>query len=124
MAGPVEKDLTGRACKALLGQEPAAPSAASPKTDEPNFTFRRPPCSFYSGTKALGEEAISDIGQNYIWRLRIPFDQFDNPRNYLSKLQNYPKVYDNVNSLSHRGDFVAACLDLCGSGGRPLAFTT
>jgi UDP-glucose 4,6-dehydratase len=44
--------------------------------------------------------------------LRIPFDQFDNPRNYLSKVQNYPKVYDNINSLSHRGDFVAACLDL------------
>ena len=32
-------------------------SPASPRTDEPNFTFRRPPCSFYSGTKALGEEA-------------------------------------------------------------------
>ena len=44
--------------------------------------------------------------------MRIPFDQFDNPRNYLSKVQNYPKVYDNINSLSHRGDFVAACLDL------------
>jgi UDP-glucose 4,6-dehydratase len=52
------------------------------------------------------------VGQNYIWRLRIPFDQFDNPRNYLSKLQNYAKVYDNANSLSHRGDFVAACLEL------------
>jgi hypothetical protein len=57
------------------------------------------------------------VGQNYIWRLRIPFDQFDNPRNYLSKLQNYAKVYDNVNSLSHRADFVAACLD-CGGGAR------
>jgi UDP-glucose 4,6-dehydratase len=36
----------------------------------------------------------------------------DSPRNYLSKLQNYPKVYENVNSLSHRADFVAACLEL------------
>jgi dTDP-4-dehydrorhamnose reductase len=80
--------------------------------DEPNFTFRRPPCSFYSGSKALGEEAIHGVGQNYIWRLRIPFDHFDNPRNYLSKLCNYPKVYENVNSLSHRADFVAACLEL------------
>jgi UDP-glucose 4,6-dehydratase len=60
----------------------------------------------------LGEESIRAVGQNYIWRLRIPFDQFDNPRNYLSKLQNYPKVYQNVNSLSHRSDFTAACLDL------------
>src|SRR6202035_4659461 len=42
----------------------------------------------------------------------IPFDQFDSPRNYLSKLQNYSKVYQNVNSLSQRADFVSACLDL------------
>ena len=45
-------------------------------------------------------------------RLRIPFDAWDNPRNYLTKVQRYPKVYDNVNSLSHREDFVRACLDL------------
>ncbi len=81
------------------------------ETDTPNFSFRSPPCSFYSGTKALGEEAIVGVGQSYIWRLRIPFDEFDNARNYLSKVQRYSKVYDNVNSISHRGDFVAACLD-------------
>ena len=80
--------------------------------DEPNFTFRRPPCSFYSGTKALAEEALGTTGRHYVWRLRIPFDELDNSRNYLSKVQNYAKVYDNINSLSHRGDFVAACLDL------------
>ena len=44
--------------------------------------------------------------------MRIPFDEYDNSRNYLSKIQRYPKVYDNVNSLSHRGDFARACLDL------------
>jgi dTDP-4-dehydrorhamnose reductase len=47
-----------------------------------------------------------------VWRLRIPFDDEDNARNYLSKIQRYSKVYDNVNSLSHRGDFARACLDL------------
>ena len=81
------------------------------ETDTPNFSFRDGPCSFYSGTKALGEEAIAGIGQSYIWRLRIPFDEFDNARNYLSKVQRYAKVYDNVNSISHRADFVKACLD-------------
>lgn len=78
----------------------------------PNFSFRNPPCSFYSGTKAMAEEAIEHVGQNYIWRVRLPFDEFDNERNYLSKLQRYEKVYNNTNSLSHRGDFVKACLDL------------
>lgn len=78
----------------------------------PNFSFRHPPCSFHNGTKVLAEEAIASVGQNYIWRLRIPFDEFDSPRNALTKLQKYPKVYENINSFSHRGDFVRACLDL------------
>jgi UDP-glucose 4,6-dehydratase len=82
------------------------------ESDLPNFSFRNPPCSFYSGTKALAEEAILGLGQTYLWRLRIPFDEFDHPRNYLSKVQCYPKVYNNANSLSHRGDFARACLDL------------
>jgi UDP-glucose 4,6-dehydratase len=59
-----------------------------------------------------GEEAIAGVGQSFIWRLRIPFDEFDNTRNYLSKVQRYAKVYENVNSISHRGDFARACLDL------------
>ena len=107
----VERDLSQPQWQLLIQEDPGAFHGFT-ETDEPNFSFRQPPCSFYSGTKALGEEAIKDTGRNYIWRLRIPFDQFDNPRNYLSKLQNYAKVYQNVNSLSHRADFVAACLEL------------
>ena len=107
----IEKDLTQPELKELLARQPHAIEGFT-EQDEPNFTFRQPPCSFYSGTKALAEEAIVGIGQSYIWRLRIPFDEYDNPRNYLTKIQRYPKVYDNVNSISHRGDFVMACLDL------------
>jgi dTDP-4-dehydrorhamnose reductase len=107
----VERDLTTPDLQALLGKNRGLFQGFS-EADEPNFTFRQPPCSFYSGSKALAEEALRGVGQGYIWRLRIPFDQLDNPRNYLSKLQNYPKVYQNVNSLSHRADFAGACLDL------------
>lgn len=107
----VEKDLSKPALKKLAETNRAAVGGFA-ETDEPNFTFRQPPCSFYSGTKALGEEAIEGIGQSYIWRLRIPFDEFDNGRNYLSKLQRYSKVYDNANSISHRADYARACLDL------------
>lgn len=80
--------------------------------DAPNFSFRNGPCSFYSGTKALGEEAILGVGQAYVWRLRIPFDEVDGPRNFLTKVQTYTKVYDNYNSLSHLTDFVHACVEL------------
>jgi dTDP-4-dehydrorhamnose reductase len=107
----VERDLSQPRMQSLLRENPGVFHGFT-ETDEPNFSFRQPPCSFYSGSKALGEEAIKDIGNNYIWRLRIPFDEFNNPRNYLSKLQNYPKVYQNVNSLSHRADFTSACLEL------------
>jgi dTDP-4-dehydrorhamnose reductase len=107
----VEKDLTQPGLRELVDKSPAAIRGFT-ETDEPNFCFRDPPCSFYSGTKALAEKAIAGVGQSYRWRLRIPFDEFDSERNYLSKLQRYPKVYDNVNSISHRADFVRACLDL------------
>jgi UDP-glucose 4,6-dehydratase len=107
----LEKDLTKPEARALVAQAPESIRGFT-ETDAPNFSFRDGPCSFYNGTKALGEEAIQEVGRGYIWRLRIPFDEFDSPRNYLSKVQRYAKVYDNVNSISHRRDFAAACLDL------------
>jgi dTDP-4-dehydrorhamnose reductase len=107
----VEKDLTRPEWHALA-EEKSPAILGFTETDPPNFCFRDPPCSFYSGSKALGEEAIAGVGRSYVWRLRIPFDEFDSPRNYLSKVQRYAKVYENVNSISHRADFAKACLDL------------
>jgi UDP-glucose 4,6-dehydratase len=107
----IEKDLTRPELRALVEKSPERVRGFT-ETDPPNFSFRSPPCSFYSGAKAIAEEAIAGVGRNYSWRLRIPFDEYDSPRNYLSKVQRYAKVYDNVNSISHRGDFARACLDL------------
>jgi dTDP-4-dehydrorhamnose reductase len=106
-----EKDMTQPELRALVEKSPKAIHGFT-ETDPPNFSFRDGPCSFYSGTKAMGEEAIAGIGKSYVWRLRIPFDEIDGARNYLSKVQRYSKVYDNVNSISHRADYVKACLDL------------
>jgi UDP-glucose 4,6-dehydratase len=106
----VEKDMNRPELHALA-EEKSAAILGFTENDPPNFSFRDQPCSFYSGTKALGEEAMAGIGQSYVWRLRIPFDEFDSKRNYLSKVQRYSKVYENVNSISHRADFVKACLD-------------
>jgi dTDP-4-dehydrorhamnose reductase len=107
----IETDLTKPDVRALIERRLSVVHGFT-ETEPPNFSFRAPPCSFYSGTKALGEEAITGIGECFIWRPRIPFDEHDNPRNYLTKLQRYPKAYDNTNSISHRGDFARACLDL------------
>jgi len=79
--------------------------------DNPNFDFQNG--SFYSGTKALAEKVVLENNENsYIFRLRIPFDQYSSPRNYLTKLLSYDKLLDARNSVSHRGDFAKYCIDL------------
>ena len=80
--------------------------------DEPNFSFRSPPCNFFAGTKALAEETLRRIPRTYIWRTCMPFDSSDSPCNFLIRLQSYPKVYDHITSLSHVEDFANACLQL------------
>tara|TARA_R110002049_G_scaffold4601_5_gene32712 strand:- start:991207 stop:992211 length:1005 start_codon:yes stop_codon:yes gene_type:complete len=83
------------------------------ESDKPNFSFRTDNCSFYSGCKALGEEILADCDSCYIWRLRIPFNEQDGKRNYLSKLLRYDTLLDATNSLSHLDDFsssVVACI--------------
>lgn len=78
------------------------------ETDAPNFTFRQNNCSFYSGTKALGEETLAGEPNVFIWRLRIPFNEVDNPRNYLTKLMRYARLLEATNSISQLEEFVAA----------------
>ena len=79
--------------------------------DTPNFSFRNGPCSFYSGTKALGEEVLLGEKNCYIWRLRIPFNHDNNPRNYLQKLLDYTSLLDAENSISHINEYVKSCID-------------
>jgi dTDP-4-dehydrorhamnose reductase len=76
--------------------------------DTPNFTFRSNHCSFYSGSKALGEEVLAGAAGVYLWRLRIPFNEVDHPRNYLTKLMRYERLLDAANSISQLDEFAAA----------------
>ena len=69
--------------------------------------------SFYSSTKSIAETVVKSAWEkSYIARLRIPFDNIDSPRNYLSKLQKYDKLLNAVNSVSHRVEYVQACIHL------------
>jgi dTDP-4-dehydrorhamnose reductase len=80
------------------------------EADAPNFTFRQNNCSFYSGTKALGEEVLAGQPKVFLWRLRIPFDHVDGPRNYLTKLMRYARLLEAANSISQLHEFCAATL--------------
>jgi dTDP-4-dehydrorhamnose reductase len=77
--------------------------------DAPNFSFRQDHCSFYSGTKALGEEILQGAEKGYVWRLRIPFNHVEGPRNYLTKLMRYARLLEAANSLSQLDEFARAC---------------
>ncbi|MDG1173162.1 MAG: sugar nucleotide-binding protein [Opitutales bacterium] len=79
--------------------------------DNPNFSFRCPPCSFYSGTKALGEEVLEGAENCFVWRLRIPFNHEQSPRNYLQKILNYKNLLEAENSVSHLDEFAQKCLE-------------
>lgn len=79
--------------------------------DPSNFDFQNG--SFYSGTKALAEKVVQQNNpDSYIFRLRIPFDEYASPRNYITKLLSYDKLLNLDNSLSHRADFAKYSVEL------------
>ncbi len=78
--------------------------------DDPNFTCKKNNGSFYSGTKAIGETVVSKWEKSYIWRLRIPFEEYSGPRNYITKMVKYEKLLQAENSISNKQEFVRACI--------------
>jgi dTDP-4-dehydrorhamnose reductase len=107
----IERDLSRPELRELFEAHPENFLGFS-ELDEPNFTFRQRFFNFCSGTKALAEEALRVCGRGYIWRPVLPFNERNEPCNFLSRLQRYPRIYDHLTSLSHLEDCVRACLDL------------
>lgn len=109
-------DMLAKACE-LSGAPFAHIGTACLYDDKKEYIEDDPPtrgwdgyCGFYLGTKYLSELAVRKYEKSYVWRIRLPFDELDNPRNYLSKLRRFPTVWDHINSLTHRKDFVGAAL--------------
>ena len=78
---------------------------------EKEFTEKDPPnfgmydhSSYYSKTKHLFEILTEDLCA-YIFRLRMPIcDNYQNPRNYISKILKYPNLIDLRNSKTYIPD--------------------
>jgi UDP-glucose 4,6-dehydratase len=81
------------------------------ENDNPNFTFEFNNCSFYTGTKVIAENYIKSYEKSYIWRIRLPFENIHNDRNYISKIINYETLITDSNSISNKQEFVTACID-------------
>ena len=68
--------------------------------DKPNFT-----ASVYSLSKVLAEAALAQYERVWILRIRMPFTNLDEDRNYLTKLQRYGRVWSDVNSITDLDEF-------------------
>jgi dTDP-4-dehydrorhamnose reductase len=79
--------------------------------DPPNFAFSHPRASWYSRTKAMAETMLRDCPTAIIWRLRIPFDEFDHERNYLTKIMRYERLLEVSNTISQLQEFTQVCLE-------------
>lgn len=66
------------------------------------------PKSFYSKTKYAADLALSSMEHVTILRLRMPISSLNTPRNLLNKLIGYPKVLEQLNSVTFINDLVKA----------------
>ena len=80
------------------------------ENDEPNFTFEKNNCGFYTGSKALTEKIVKQYTKSYIWRIRLPFENINNNRNYISKIIKYDTLITEANSVTNKKEFVNACI--------------
>jgi dTDP-4-dehydrorhamnose reductase len=82
--------------------------------DVPNFDFGNG--SFYSGSKALGQKMLEPfLHKSYLLRIRMPFGDYEDPKNFLTKMKRYPKLISYDNSLSYMPD-VARVAVACALG--------
>ena len=71
--------------------------------DEPNFNFDNG--SFYSGSKSLGQKMLEPfMHKSYLLRIRMPFGDYEHPKNFLTKMKKYNKLISYDNSLSYMPD--------------------
>ena len=74
------------------------------ENDAPNFCFDANKYSWYSATKALGEQLIENYACTIV-RLRIPFNGEANDRSYINKIINYPVLLNATNSFTYLPEF-------------------
>lgn len=84
--------------------------SAFSEQDVPNFSFKDGG-HIYSGSKILSEKIISNLKKHYIWRLKTPFEEYDHPKNLITKLLKYQKTLMFESSISNKQECVNACIE-------------
>lgn len=76
--------------------------------DVPNFNFTNG--SFYSASKVLFQQLMANNKKSYLLRIRLPFGDEYNLKNYLTKLERYETLIDFENSISYINDVAATAI--------------
>jgi len=76
--------------------------------DEPNNYGQ-----FYAQTKIAAENELHDSGcRAWIYRIRMPFDTRNHPRNWLFKLLHHRMILDGLNSVTYLHEFAMRSLEM------------
>eukprot|EP01114_Cavostelium_apophysatum_P001507 TRINITY_DN11313_c0_g1_i1.p1 TRINITY_DN11313_c0_g1~~TRINITY_DN11313_c0_g1_i1.p1 ORF type:complete len:298 (+),score=54.73 TRINITY_DN11313_c0_g1_i1:109-1002(+) len=75
--------------------------------DKPNFVG-----SFYSKTKAMVEDLLSNYSNVLTLRVRMPLSDDLHPRNFITKITKYEKVVNVPNSMSILHDLLPLSIDM------------
>lgn len=71
------------------------------ETDDENHKF-----NWYQMSKSFGEDNIeSACEKHWIFRIRMPFSHIPHKRNWLTKLKNYDRILDGLNSITWIDEF-------------------
>lgn len=77
------------------------------ETDAPNFSG-----SYYSYTKSIVEQLLEPYDNVLILRIRMPISDDLHPRNFITKILNYPKIVNVPNSVSILSELLPISLDM------------
>lgn len=77
------------------------------ETDKPNFEG-----SFYSLTKSMLDKLLESYPNVLNLRLRMPITSDFHPRNFITKITNYPKLINIPNSMTILDDLIPIAIDL------------
>ena len=94
-----------------LYDEVHAPEKSSPgftETDPPNFDG-----SAYSYVKGFTDTLLNDQKGVLNCRIRMPIDNKDHPRNFVTKITSYKKICSIPNSMTVLPEFIPIIVDMC-----------
>jgi len=82
------------------------------ETDEPNFLM-----NFYQQCKYSADLDVKSLcKKSFIYRIRMPFNHYRHPRNWLLKIAAYPWILDGLNSVTFLDEFAMRSLQLAQKG--------